>query len=66
MHFDDMHVVYNMHMQCTCNGPLAFLPKLQVMLSSGSQPAAALCRAHQEQSDSGDGANICSHCTLCV
>ena len=66
MHFDDTYAVYNMHLRCTCNGPLAFLPKLQVMLSSGSQPAATLCRAHQVQPDSGDGAHIHSHCTLCV
>ena len=28
MHFDDTYAVYNMHLRCTCNGPLAFLPKL--------------------------------------
>ncbi len=58
--------VYNMHMWCTYNRLLAFLPKLTLMFSSDSQFAAALRRADQKEPDSGDGADIRSHCTLCV
>ncbi len=63
---DCFSTVHNMHMWCTYDRPLGFLPKLTLVFSSGSQSAAALRRADQKWPDSGDSANIRGHCTLFV